>query len=57
MKNNSIAEDKSFSALITGMITYTLYMKLQKYIHYRREVPADLSALPILPNLPTSEIS
>jgi hypothetical protein len=40
MKNNGNAVDKSFCAVITGMITYTMNMKLQQYIHYRREDPA-----------------
>jgi hypothetical protein len=53
---NSNAVDKSFCAVITGMITYTIYMKLQKYIHYQQEDPADPSAFPILPNLPTSQV-
>jgi hypothetical protein len=57
MKNNSNAVDKSFLVGITGKITYTIYMKLKKYIHYRQEVLTDPSALPILPNLPTSQIS
>jgi hypothetical protein len=46
MKNNSNVADKSFCVVITGMINYTMYMKLQKYIYYRREDPADPSALP-----------
>jgi hypothetical protein len=46
MKNNSNAVDKSFYAAIIGMVTYTIYMKFQKYIHYRREDAADTSALP-----------
>jgi hypothetical protein len=57
IKNNSNAVDKSFLAGITGKITYTIYVKLQKYIRYRREDPTDQSELPILPNLPTSQIS
>jgi hypothetical protein len=57
MKNNSDAEDKSFLSGITGKITYTNYLKLQKHIHYRREDTTDHSALPILPNFPTSQIS
>jgi hypothetical protein len=32
MKNSS-AVDKYFCAVITGMITYTIYMMLQKYIY------------------------
>jgi hypothetical protein len=52
MKNNINAVDKSFYAVITGMVTYTMYMKLQKYIHYRRGDPAEPSAFPILPKLP-----
>jgi hypothetical protein len=52
MKNNSNAVDKPFCAVITGMKTYTIYMQLQKYIHYRREDPADNAALPKLPDFP-----
>jgi hypothetical protein len=33
LKNNSNIEDKSFCAVITGIITYTMYMKLQICIH------------------------
>jgi hypothetical protein len=47
--NNSNDVDKSFYAAITGMITYTICMKLQKYIHYRREDLAYTSALTMLP--------
>jgi hypothetical protein len=56
MKNIN-AVDKSLYAVIAGMITYTVYMKLQKHVYFRREDPAHLFALPILPNLPTSQIS
>jgi hypothetical protein len=48
MKNNSNAVDKSYCAVISGMMTYTMCIKLQKYIHYRREDPAHLSGPPIL---------
>jgi hypothetical protein len=54
--NNRNAVDKCFCAVITG-ITYTIYMKLQKYNYYRREHHADPFALHILPNVPTSQIS
>jgi cell division protein ZapA (FtsZ GTPase activity inhibitor) len=57
MKNNSNAVDKSLCTVITGMVTYTMYMKLQNYIHYFEKDAADPSTLPILPNLPTSQIS
>jgi hypothetical protein len=46
MKNNSSAVDKFFCAVFTGMITYTIYTKLQKCIDYRRKVFAETSALP-----------
>jgi hypothetical protein len=48
MKNNKNAGDKSFCAVISRMITYTIYMKLQKYIHYlgREDLP-DPSIIPI----------
>jgi hypothetical protein len=51
MKNNINAVDKFSCAVITGTITYTIYMKLQKYIYYRREDP---SKPPDLPNFLTS---
>jgi hypothetical protein len=55
--NNSNAVDKPFCVVINGNITYAINMNLQKYIYYGREYTAEPSALPILPNLPTSQIS
>jgi hypothetical protein len=39
MKNNTNIVDKSFFAVIAGIISYKIYMKLQKCIYYRREDP------------------
>jgi hypothetical protein len=57
MKSNSNAVGKSFCAVFTGVVTYTMYKKLEIYVHYRREEPADPSAIQILIHLPTSQIS
>jgi hypothetical protein len=53
MKNKSNAMDKIMCAVMIG-ITYTIYKKIQIYISYLREDPADSYALP---NIPTSQIS